>query len=49
VPGLPHADAFLLVETVRAAVDAQFRLGLNWSVIQARAEQAGLSGDVLVE
>jgi hypothetical protein len=29
VPGLTRADAFLLVETVREAVDAQFRLGLN--------------------
>ncbi len=49
VPGLTTATAFLLSETVRAALDLGRLTPLDWDRVQERAEQGGLTGDALLE
>ena len=51
LPGLTQSDVFLLVESIRVAVelDDHRPLFIDWNVVKQRMEQAGLSGDALLE
>lgn len=46
---LTRQDTVLLTETVRETLNSQFRLGLSWTAVKARAEQAGLTKAAVVE
>jgi hypothetical protein len=49
IPGLTRADAVLLTETLREALELGFLRPLDWNVIGTRVELAGLTGNALME
>jgi hypothetical protein len=49
IPGMTPADAFLLRETVREAINSGHLILVDWAAVEARAKEAGLTGNRLIE